>query len=236
MEKNKSKVIAVATVFILVELTLGVLIQLTGGAICAALCFSSVVVSLLFSLLLLLGNRSAPHALTTLALLFTVISDLFLVVISPAVRLPAMFSFSIAQMCYFLRIYLGTDSKKERAVHLSVRCGAILVFIVACALVLGDKTDFLSVISVFYFANLLTNFIFAARQYKRSLLFPIGLLFFMMCDIVVGLSVMSELYIEFSEGSLLYKILHTELDLVWLFYVPSQTLIPLSLIKKQGET
>ena len=235
MEKSKGMVKIVASIFVFVEVALGVLIQTTGGVICRILCFSSIVLSFLFSLFLSLKNREADTAITAVALLFTVISDFFLVVMSPAIRVPAMFSFSFAQICYFLRIYRDTESRRERSVHLWVRFCAAIVFLVACPIVLREKTDLLSMVSVFYFANLLANLVFAFMHYKRSLLFPLGLLFFIMCDLFVGLSVMSELYFEFSESSLIYRITHTELDLIWLFYVPSQTLIPLSLIIKQGE-
>ena len=37
-------------------------------------------------------------------------------------------------------------------------------------------------------------------------------------------------YIAISKESLLYRITHPSFDLVWAFYVPSQTLIALSLL------
>ena len=232
MEKVKASLKIIAPIFVLIELTLGILIQKTGGDLCNALCFSSVVIAFLLSLLLLIVNRSYACLFTAIALLLTVVSDVFLVLVSPAIRVPAMFSFSVAQICYFLRIYLGSASKRERVSHLAARSAVIVISLVACAMVLRERIDLLSMVSMFYFANLLVNFAFAVWQCRRSRLLPIGLLFFILCDVFVGLSVMSQLYFDFAEGTLLYSLVHTGFNTVWFFYVPSQTLISLSAIKE----
>ena len=233
MEKSKSCLKPVALAFVLTEFVLGVLVQLIGGDIKRILCFSSVALSLVFSIIIL--NKSSERVTTSLALLFTVVSDVFLVLCSPPKRIVAMLSFSAVQICYFLRLYLNTNEKREKTRHLAIRCLLIFAFMLACALVLWDGCDALSLISVFYFANLLTNLIVAFLKKGESILFPLGLLCFALCDLFVGFSVMSELYFEFAEGTIFYNLANPPLDLVWIFYVPSQTLIPLSLItKKQG--
>ncbi len=96
---------------------------------------------------------------------------------------------------------------------------------------LGDATDPLSLVSLFYYANLLVNIVVAFIQMKRSPLFAIGLLLFLMCDTVIGLNVMAELYIPSFSESGLYAVLNPEFNLAWAFYVPSQTIITLSLIE-----
>jgi hypothetical protein len=233
MEKSKGGIRRVALAFVFTEATLGILVQLASGDLKRILCFSSVALSLVFSIIIL--DKSSKRIATATALFFTVLSDAFLVLCSPPERIVAMLSFSIVQICYFLRLYLNTDEKRVKMRHLLVRCILVFAFSLSCALVLLDKCDLLSLISVFYFANLLTNLIFAFLKKDESILFPIGLLCFALCDAFVGFSVMSEVYFEFAEGSLLYNLANPPLDLVWLFYVPSQTLIPLSLItKKQG--
>lgn len=229
MEKSKTSLRTPAISFVASELVLGVFIQLLGGDIKRVLCFLSIVISFVFSLIIL--DKSTKSVTTSVALFFTLISDALLVLVTPPVRTVAMLSFSMVQICYFLRLYLNTTSVKQRRIHLIVRCIAILVLIFACVVVLGGSCDLLSIISVFYFANLLTNLMFAFAERGESPLFPIGLLLFALCDIFVGFSVMSQLYFEFTEGTFLYYIANPEIDLAWLFYVPSQTLIPLSLIK-----
>ena len=64
---------------------------------------------------------------------------------------------------------------------------------------------------------------------RKMLVFAIGLAFFALCDASVGLSTMAELYIKVSEGSVLYSIIHPGFNLAWVFYVPSQALIAISL-------
>ena len=57
------------------------------------------------------------------------------------------------------------------------------------------------------------------------------LLLFLLCDTVVGLDVMASDYLPIGEGSFIYKLLNTNLNLAWIFYVPSQALIGISLAK-----
>ena len=115
--------------------------------------------------------------------------------------------------------------------HLLVRCALILLFIITAFIVLGGATDPLSIVSVFYYANLILNVAVALCQSKKSLLFPIGLILFLMCDTVIGLNVMAELYIPSFTESAIYGILNPGFNLAWLFYLPSQVLITLSLVE-----
>ncbi len=78
-----------------------------------------------------------------------------------------------------------------------------------------------------YYANLLTNIVFAFRNFKTAPTFAIGLLLFAFCDLLVGFT-MLDLYLPVTESSIVYKLTHCDLNLIWVFYVPSQTLIALS--------
>ncbi len=234
MQKIKNSVKFVAPLFVLSELVLGVLIQHLSGNLLSALSFSSVVLAFVFSLYICFAINTVSAALTAGGLLFTVVSDFFLVVMSPQLRLSAMISFSVVQICYFIRIYREEKSEKIKKANIYVRLALSVGIMIAAALVLGDSCDALALISVFYFANLFSNFLFSLPKKGGSPLLSIGLLCFILCDVTVGLSVMSEFYIPLSESSVIYKVLHADINLVWLFYVPSQTIIPLSLLSAKA--
>ena len=68
---------------------------------------------------------------------------------------------------------------------------------------LKEKTDFLSLISTFYYINLIINIIFAFKQKESSILFPIGLLLFACCDLQVGLIVLNSSYITIENNLIL---------------------------------
>ena len=215
------------------KLVLGVLIQAVGGS---ELSFSSVALAFVFSVFSLFYFGFCPDSVfTAFGLLFTVCADFCLVIIEPREQLLSMVFFSLVQVFYFLRILGFTECKKEKTVHFITRGFAIITAIILTFIVLGDSADALSLISMFYYANLLINLVFSAKHYKASLLLPIGLLCFILCDTLVGLSELGSLYMDFSEDSIIYKLTHTELNLIWLFYVPSQTLIALSPIEVKGK-
>ncbi len=214
------------TAFVLLESVLFILIQTVEGRANEIISFSSVAAALAFSLLYL--SRNTKSLSTSSGLLFTVISDLFLVIIKPQYKLVAMIFFSLAQLSYFARLLYTECDRQRRLWHLAIRISASLFAIVLTLLVLRDKADALSLVSMFYYANLIINIVYAFINRRDSLIFAIGLVFFILCDTVVGLSVMDGMYFDFAEGSLIYRIIHADINLIWLFYVPSQTLIALS--------
>lgn len=229
MRITKKQTLTFSVLFAITELIFLVLIQTVGGRINEIISFASVVLAFLFSLLTFSHNESA---FTVTALLFTVISDLFLVIIKPQYKLVAMIFFSVAQLSYFLRLYFVEKREGHRRIHLTVRALAILLAIILTVTVLGERTDALSLVSMFYFANLFVNLLYAFIYIKSSVLFPFGLLCFILCDILVGLSVMDGMYVSFAADSFIYKLIHTDINLIWLFYVPSQTLIAISEVER----
>ena len=131
--------------------------------------------------------------------------------------------------CYFLRIFIN-QTKKEKIVHLSIRIPVFLFAVILTAIVLKENTNFLSLISLFYYANLLVNVVFAFIKFKKAPLLAIGLLLFSLCDVFVGLSRIDG-FMHIPDGSLIYQIKNVPLNMAWLFYVPSQTVLALSTIK-----
>lgn len=226
MLNNKKLLLITSAIFIIIELTLGVLVQTTGGNLNTVVSFGSVVLAFIYSILVLTKNKDS--VLTSIGLFFTVCSDIFLVVLNPRIQVLAMVFFSITQIAYFLRIINLQKSQKLRLIHLVVRLVTIVIAIVATIIVLKEKTDFLSLISLFYYANLVINLIFSFMMDEKNILFSIGLICFACCDLLIGFDIMAGSYIELKEGTLFYFLANPGFNLAWVFYVPSQMLIALS--------
>lgn len=230
---NKLKTIIISSVFITLEIILGTLIQFTTDNLNIIFSYASIIIAATFPLLFM---NHKNYLFIQIGLLFTAFADLFLVVITPMLQIPAMICFTITQICYFIKLYFNQSSQKEKTIHLVIRGFFSVLIIIITFIVLKDNTDFLSVISTFYYINLLINIIYAFKQKDKSLLFPIGLLLFACCDLQVGLIVLNSSYINIENNPIINFIVDPPLNLVWLFYVPSQTLIALSILNDKTST
>ena len=119
--------------------------KLSYAATCLAFVFAFVYV-----------NKNARVWLTICALLFTVVSDWFLVLRMPFDQQTAMTTFLIAQLCYATRLVLSEKSKKTRVFHIALVVALTVTAICVTKFVLGDSFDYLSAISVAYFANIIS--------------------------------------------------------------------------------
>lgn len=192
------------------------------------------------------GFAVADTLLLQVGLFFTMISDLFILVLD--YYLYGVLVFLIVQQLYSLRLVLLKADNSGKTTNLSIKeqrsnlrlrylkrliLQVGIALTVCLVLMIGKVTlDRLLVISVFYFICILTNTITAIRLVvkdpgsKSNLLYGIGMLLFLMCDINVGLFNLSgfitmpeEIYgVIFSISSIL----------MWTFYAPSQILIALS--------
>lgn len=214
--------------YLMVELTLYVLIFLTKDVLNAWISYSAIILN--FVMAMILFAKSKNVVLTEIGLLMTCFADLFLVILNPQIQVVAMIFFVVAQACYFLRILHNTPEKSMRLKHIIIRAVLTVLGIIATFIVLKEKTDFLAVIAVFYFINLLLNVVFAFMQSKKSALFAVGLLLFMCCDVLIGLNVASEGYLVFAENSFMAWLAEPPINLAWAFYVPAQILIVLSIV------
>jgi len=231
-KKQKKKILLViaSVSFILIELVLAIMIQTVLGDINKYICYASVVTACLF--FLLFAERTWVYALTQLALVMTVCADFFLVLIPDMRQVTAMVFFSIAQLAYFMRLYFSEGSRKIKKIHLFCRAGTLVTALIITAVVLGKHADMLSFISMFYFANLFVNIVFAFARFKTNYLFAIGLLLFACCDLLIGFSFLED-YLEISSTSLIYRLAHPGFNFAWVFYVPSQAFIAMSLLPKK---
>ncbi len=234
--KTKKQLYAYTAVFIVAELFFGHFIQKSTSLAYSLLTVFSVAVALLY--VAISFENTYFHKLMLLALSATVVADFFLAGLVEIMgdveqKTFAMCFFCVAQACYFLRIYQNHEKERTKKGHIFLRLSLSILGLGITMVVLKEKTNLLSLVAVLYFANLILNLIFAFTQIKISALLPIGLLFFLLCDTIIGLSVMSDLFIPITEGSLFYGLIHSGVNLAWVFYVPSQTLLAISVNEKK---
>lgn len=180
----------------------------------------------------------------TFAMLFTLASDFLLVLLLPnkdtlKIREIAVTIFCGAQLCYFCYLVENSSGKKLQT-HVMVRIFVCFAALVVPMLVLQSLVNYLVLVTMFYFANLLVSCIYAFIDYKKSPLLAWGLLFFILCDLFVGVQEGYNLgVLGISQNSLIYKIFFTPFNFIWLFYTIAQCLIVLSMrynnVPEKGE-
>lgn len=168
----------------------------------------------------------ADRVLLMCALACTMCADIFMVLLGGFYPLSLSF-FAAAQLLYCARIQLYRRNKKYTAAALSVRAAASVVLCVAAVCIMPGN-ELLGAIAAFYFINLIFNAaeaaLLAARgRTKELLLFALGLVLFIGCDVCVGLNAGGMAGIKISPAGL-YAIN----ILIWVFYFPSQVLLALS--------
>ena len=219
------------TVFCVVEFALLITLLFGGGELARIASFASIALAFAFSLLFL--SIKHKKIITQLALLFTVCADVCLVLARPQNQSLGMSFFSIVQILYFVRLLLETPNKQIRLANLISRCVAIVAVVVTTLCVLGTKADYLSLISMFYFTNLVLNVVFAFINIKTNPLLAIGLLLFMFCDFIIGLQCAIGVYIDIPSTSFLYQLAFSSFNWAWLFYLPSQAILSISSINQK---
>jgi hypothetical protein len=216
-------------IFVLLEAVMFCLIFFLGKGVNIT-AFISVCLCLTF--VLLSFRQSADWVLLTLGLCFTVAADTLLVLLSGREKLLAMCFFLVAQFMYFLRVLHVQADWKTRFANAITAVVLVAIAVGVTAGVLKGEADALAYISVTYYALLLTNMVFAFVSFKRLPLFALGMLLFALCDLVIGLRFMCD-YIHVPADSFIRKIAFTSFNLPWLFYLPSQILIALSVRSKK---
>ena len=198
-------------------------------------CFLAVLVAFVHTALYFKQNENGFFVF--IAMLFTLISDVFLVLFYTNTgeylhQALGMSTFSITQIFYALYLHLSQKNKAKRVCFLIIRIAVILIVEIITLIVLKNNVNYLAVITMFYYSNLIVSTIFAFTFKKEKLVFALGLTLFVFCDLFIGASVAVGTFFSASEGSLLYVLANPPVNVAWLCYVPSQTLISLSITKK----
>ena len=187
---------------------------------------ASVMLKYLAILLCFLTALTFPHdragTLVCAALGFTLGADLFLLVLDRW-YLAGVALFCVVQTLYFLRICLGLSRRLPAAI---LARGIFSALVLAAGILLGQLTA-LTALALFYFLQLLCNTLESFRLPRHGLPFSLGLLLFVGCDLCVGLQNLSLLSPAALSG---WPAAFTRVGM-WLFYLPSQVLITLSVRK-----
>ena len=227
-KQKKILLICAGAVYLSLQTVLGVLVQLTEGRTLVIISYACIVINAVFAIFLNTGRASAT--LTHAGLLFTLFADYFLVYSENKLMLPAMVFFNLTQLCYGARLLLLAEDKKQRIVQLALRGAVMTLGALLPVIVLGSDADALAIISIMYFANLLLNAGIAVSAFRRSPFLAVGLLLFIGCDIFVGFGAL-HMYLPITEGTFAYFLAYPPFNAAWLFYVPSQALITLSMLR-----
>ena len=230
MIRSKRILYAFSGIFLAVEMVLGILLQIREGREAAFCSYTAVVLACLFFALFF--ERSCSYVFTQLALILTVCADYFLVWLEAQQRLPAMIFFLFAQLAYFLRLYWEEKDAKRRQWHLILRGSVSILALLVTWIVLGERADALALISMLYYANLLMNLLWSAAKLRTHWLLALGFFLFLLCDTVIGLSLLGE-YLPMAEDGWLHALLRPDFNLAWAFYLPSQVCLSLSLLPQR---
>ncbi|MDE6850143.1 MAG: lysoplasmalogenase [Clostridia bacterium] len=170
-------------------------------------------------------NRDHDSLIAVAAMLFTAISDLFILVLDDYFEI-GLATFIVAHSFYLYRLYLGRAKKIWLTVVVRAAVTGIMIGI-CCGLF---SADLLVIEACIYLVLLVGNCIEALIMCNRGLkniLFAIGLMLFLGCDICVGLKHGSMIGVHLSQS--VYNFVEF---MIWVFYLPSQVLITTALIKK----
>lgn len=214
--------------YLLIQFILYLFILLKSNSIVKYLEYGFIVVNFISSIFLRVILKTNDSRLVSNALFFTMIADTFLVLLNKYYSLSVSI-FIIVQMIYYLRLKSFRNENKIISLDIT-RFLLTLSIIILAFIVFKENTDFLIVVTIIYFINLIINFIESILYIKITKLFILGLLFFVFCDIFVGIWNI-EKYIYLKENTILSKIINLNLNTVWLCYVPSQVLIFLSVLE-----
>jgi hypothetical protein len=204
--------------------------------------FTIIILCFFYVTIINIGSRKVEKQGICLqaGLLFTVIADLFLLVLDSHYFYGVVF-FIIVQQIYAIKLEFAQKQdnyNKRFLLHLALMrlLLQISVAVAVCLIVfcLGMKPDALLAASAFYFASIFYNVLFSVRvslknKWNRNYLrFAVGMLLFLLCDINVGIFNLSDfISLPFTQQySVFYSISSV---LMWVFYAPAQILIALSI-------
>ncbi len=185
------------------------------------------------------------------ALLFTVLADLFLLILD--YYLWGVLVFIVVQQLYSIRLVVlernssvtsgsakhTTDIRNNRKKHISydyllrvmLQVGAAII-VCAVLKIAGISLELLSIVSIYYFILISSNVVSAvilARSTpgnKENILYAAGMFLFLLCDINVGFYNLSGfITLPVQTYHLIYSISSI---LMWTFYAPAQVLIAVS--------
>lgn len=154
------------------------------------------------------------------ALAFTLAADWFLLILD-SFYLAGVACFCVVQAIYLLRLH-----RWGAGLLWPLRVGLTVAALAVAALLRALEP--LTAVTLCYFAELACNTVSALRLGRRGRCFGLGLLLFVGCDLCVGLHNLAA-FLPVVDTGPLFSFAQVGM---WLFYLPSQVLITLSVRKK----
>lgn len=226
MYETKKINIVLLAVFIFIETALYVIIMENLLSPIRHFCYLSVIICFLFTLYNY--KNSSNSKLMFYAVCFTLVADLCLVLLEVKDMSFAMTVFTFTHITYGVR-EMKNSQKKVNRISLAVRIILSVILIILGKVVMKNGFNYLIFITMIYFANILSNVAFSFFENKKDLLFIIGLILFLFCDIYTGFGFLD---LTLAENSFLQKLLYPHFNAIWLFYLPAQTVLAISTFKK----
>ena len=225
---KESKVLKLALIisFALIESTLLSLIVFVKVKNVDYYCFLAVIIAFVYSLVFMF---STAKNIKILGISSTLLADLFLILLTDIndYQIYGVIFFVIAQAIY--AYYLFNNDPNHYKLSLLIRLIVNIIMVTILIVVLKSRVDFLSVISIIYFANLLTNIILCFFNFKSNYLFCIGLIMLVLCDLHVGLVNANGIYLFYNPDGIIFKIIYANFNYTWFFYILSLSFISLSI-------
>lgn len=218
-------------IFIAIELALYILIlfaNLNGWH--RIISFMSIVICFVYVCLINKKNNM-DYNIMRLAFVSTLTADYFLTLHSKE-QILGTFLFFLSQLMFFFRIHLSYQRIKPKILSLYA---FIFMFLLMIAFLMIRRIDLLLLVSLLYFTFLLLNMIFSWITHKKYIWFTLGLTLYVFADLMVAMH-MADPYITFSDQSIMHYLTSTSINLIWLFYLPTQVFLALSAKYYQKET
>lgn len=202
------------------------------SAISSGIKFSMIILCFCFALIYGKSDNKSIAFCVKAALLFTLISDAFLLLFDYYIF--GLMTFILVQQLYSYRIILANHKKKIMFLFRLITQMLLSALICIILGISGVSMEVLLVLSVFYFICIASNTFFSVRatlswkEHKGNVLYAIGMVLFLMCDINVGIFNMSG-FIALPE-SIYHSLYQISSILMWTFYAPAQVMIALSVL------
>ena len=199
------------------------------------LSFASLGVALFFTMLFW-GKENGRIYMPKLILLFDVIADLFITLNVGVAKfgdegnkMIGMIAFILAQLFTSIYVTYGENRKCKWRKFVSTLIVFVALFIPLLILKLSDL-KLLYIEALVYFAFLLTSLVFSVIKIKKNPLLPLSLLCLTMCDLIIGLGFIENMF-DLSSSSFFAFLNHFSVNLPWFFYIPSFTILALTIRK-----
>ena len=234
---NKGIETAITTAFLLIELLIYIafmyldISQTKTYSFSSNLKFIGIILCFLFSLnRFSKGTDQTDKYILRGALIFTVISDLFILIIDHYTL--GILTFCIVQLLYLIRLcrwrnQLGIKGSLWKYLNRNLFAFGVLCILLSYKMKLG----LLVVLSILYFVSIVLNvfdsvWIAFKSKTRKTIIFAFGMVVFLLCDINVLLFNLNGFVTI--EGVWFSRIYAFATIAMWMFYLPAQVVISLS--------